>query len=92
MSEIDIRRRHELSLEDAQQVADDLAADLAGKFAIDYGWDGDTIVFDRTGVSGEILVDAEQVHVRARLGFLLGYLKPAVEREINRYLDEHFKA
>ncbi len=71
-------------------MADDLAADLAEKFAINYGWDDDTIVFDRVGVSGEILVDADQVHVRARLGLLLRYMKPAVEREINRYLDEHF--
>jgi hypothetical protein len=30
------------------------------------------------------------VHVRARLGFFLSYLKPAVEREIHRWLDEHF--
>lgn len=90
MSDIDIHRRHGLRLEDAQQVADDLAADLAEKFAIDYGWDGDTLVFERVGVSGEILVDADRVHVHARLGFLLTYMKPAVEREINRYLDEHF--
>jgi len=87
---IDIRKEHALELEQAQQVADDLAADLAEKFGIDYGWDGDTIVFERAGVHGEIDVDAECVHVRARLGLLLSYLKPAVEREILRYLDEHF--
>jgi len=87
---IDIRRKHGKSLEDAQQIADDLAQDLADKFAIDYGWDGDTIVFERLGVSGEIDVDAEVVHVRAQLAFLLTYLEPKVEKEINRYLDEHF--
>jgi len=88
---IDIRKLHSMNLEDAQQVADDLAADLAEKFSIEYGWDGDTIVFERTGVHGEIDVDEECVHVRARLAFLLSYLQPAVEREINRYLDEHFE-
>lgn len=89
---IDIRKSHSMSLEDAQQVADDLAQDLADKFSIDYGWDGDTIVFQRTGVSGEIDVDEECVHVRAELAILLTYLEPAVEKEINRYLDEHFVA
>lgn len=87
---IDIHKYHSKSLQDAQQVADELAADLADKFNIHYGWDGDTIVFERTGVHGEIDVDDESVHVRAKLSFFLSYLQPAVEREINRYLDEHF--
>lgn len=87
---IDIHKPHSMSLEDAQQVADDLASDLADKFGINYGWDGDTIVFERPGVHGEIDVDDERVHVRAKLNFLLSYLQPAVEKEINRYLDEHF--
>lgn len=87
---IDIRKPHSMSLEDAQQVADDLASDLADKFSIEYGWDGDTIVFERPGVHGEIDVDEEVVHVRAKLAFLFTYLQPAVEKEINRYLDEHF--
>ena len=90
MSHIDIRKPHDFDLEGAQQVADDLARDLADKFDIEYGWDGDAIVFERAGVHGEIEVDAACVHVRAKLGFFLSYLKPAVEREIHRYLDEHF--
>ncbi|MBS3744583.1 MAG: polyhydroxyalkanoic acid system family protein [Wenzhouxiangellaceae bacterium] len=90
MSEIDIRKTHSFDLAGAQQVADDLARDLSEKFDVDYGWDGDVLLFERTGCHGEIAVDAECVHVRARLGFFLSYLKPAVEREINRYLDEHF--
>jgi len=90
MSEIDIRKQHAFDLEGAQQVADDLARDLADKFDVRYHWNGDVIVFERTGCHGEIEVDADCVHVHARLGFFLSYLKPAVEREINRYLDEHF--
>ncbi|QKK03024.1 MAG: polyhydroxyalkanoic acid synthase [Pseudomonadota bacterium] len=87
---IDIRKGHSLALDEAQQIADDLARDLAEKFSIDYGWDGDTIVFERLGVHGEIDVDERQIHVRAQLALLLIYLQPAVEREIMRYLDEHF--
>lgn len=87
---IDIRKAHTLSLEDAQQVADELAAELAGKFGVDYGWDGDTIVFERAGVSGEIDVNEECVHVRAQLGLALFWLQPAVEQEINRILAERF--
>jgi putative polyhydroxyalkanoate system protein len=87
---IDIRKQHSKNLEEAQEIADQLAQDLADKFDIEYGWDGDTIVFERFGVHGEIDVDKEVVHVRAKLGFLFSYLQPAVEKEIHRYLDEHF--
>lgn len=88
---IDIRKQHSMRLEDAQQVADELASDLSDKFSVNYGWDGDTILFQRPGVDGEIDVDENSVRVRARLAFLFTYLQPAVEREISRYLDEHFK-
>jgi len=90
MSEINIRKSHSFDLEGAQQVADDLARDLAEKFSVEYGWDGDVLKFERPGCHGDIHVDGECVHVRAKLGFFLSYLKPAVEREIHRYLDEHF--
>lgn len=87
---IDIRKPHSMNLEDAQQVADELACDLADRFSINYGWDGDTIVFERPGVQGKIDVDEQCIHVRARLAFLFSYLQPAVEKQINHYLDEHF--
>lgn len=90
MSSIDIRKPHRFDLEGAQQVADDLARELAEKFSVDYGWDGDVLRFQRSGCKGEINVDAECVHVQAKLDFFVSFLKPAVEREIHRYLDEHF--
>lgn len=92
MSRIHVRKPHRLSLEQAQQLADELAADLAGKFDVDYGWDGDVICFERPGCTGQILIDEQAVSVEAELGWLLGYLKPVIEREIHRYLDEHFAA
>lgn len=87
---IDIRKTHDKSLQEAQEIADSLAQDLAEKFDIDYGWDGDTIVFERTGVHGEIDIDEQCVHVKAQLSMLFALWQSAVEKEINRYLDEHF--
>lgn len=90
MSTIDIRSRHTLPHDDAQTAADELAQDLAEKFAIDYGWDGDVIHFERPGVHGQIVVHGERIEIQAHLGFLLIMLKPAIEQEIVRYLREHF--
>ncbi len=90
MSTIDIRARHQMDREAAQQAAEDLSRDLAEKFDIDYGWDGDTIHFERPGVQGQIDVTGEVIHVQAHLGFMLALLKAPIENAVTRYLRDHF--
>lgn len=90
MSNIDLHARHSLSRVDAQAAADELAQDLAGKFDIDYGWEGDHIHFERSGVNGTITVRDGEIRIYARLGLMLMFLKPQIENEVVRYLQEHF--
>lgn len=90
MSYIDMHARHDLPRKEAQAAADELAGDLAEKFAIDYGWEGDHIHFERPGVNGTITVRDGEIHIRARLGLLLAFLKPQIESEVTRYLRDHF--
>ena len=90
MSKIDIHAHHTMDREHAQDAAERLSADLAEKFGIDYGWDGDVIHFDRPGVHGQITVNGEEIHVQAHLGFMLAMLKGPIEQEIHRYLREEF--
>jgi len=74
----------------AQIAADELASDLAKKFEIDYGWDGDHIYFERPGVHGKITVRENEIRIKAVLGLMLIFLKPLIEEEITRYLETHF--
>ncbi len=90
MPDIDIRRSHKLGLKQARQRVETVAERIAEKFGIDYGWDGDAMRFSRSGVDGKIGVSAKDVHVTAKLGLLLGWLKDPIEKEIRRYLDEKF--
>ena len=90
MSYIDMHACHELSREEAQAAADRLAADLAQKFEIEYGWDGDHIHFERPGVDGTITVRESEIRIKARLGLVLMFLKGRIEQEIVSYLSEHF--
>lgn len=89
MSHIDVRARHTMPEEDAQNAADELAADLADKFEIDYGWDGDHIYFERPGVHGKITVRENEIRIKAVLGLMLIFLKPRIEEEIRYYLENH---
>lgn len=90
MSDIDIHAHHQMGHIQAQKAADLLAQDLSAKFSVDYGWEGDTIHFERPGVHGQILVIDDEIRVTAHLGLFLLMLKEPIEQEIHRYLEDHF--
>lgn len=90
MASIDIRRKHGLSLKQAKAAVTKTASAIGKKFGIESEWDGNTLNFSRGGVNGEIAVTTSEVHVHAELGFLMGAMKPMIEKEIERVLDEHF--
>jgi putative polyhydroxyalkanoate system protein len=90
MSKIDIRRKHGQTLAKARSAVTKAAAAIGKKFDIASSWSGNTLKFSRAGVDGAIHVSASEVHVTAELGFLLGMLKPAIEREIELQLDKQF--
>jgi len=90
MPTIDIRRKHSKNLKDAKVAIGEVAEEIAGKFDLTWGWRGNHLHFERSGVNGRIALEKDTVHVTAELGFMLSMLKSAVEREIEKRLDQHF--
>ena len=90
MAIIDIRRKHDRSVKDAKAAVERVAKAIAKEYGIAHKWDGNALTFSRTGVAGTISVAKQEVHVHAELGFLMGALKPVIEREIVRQLDDEF--
>lgn len=90
MPSIEIKRPHSRPMAEAKKKVQRVADHIAKKFDVTYGWEGNTLHFQRSGVDGYIAVTSKLVHVTANLGFLLMALRGPVEREIHRYLDEEF--
>lgn len=90
MSHIDIRHTHSLAPTKARSAVQEVAEKLAARFGMEYDWDGDTLNFNRSGVDGHIALEPKNVHVTAKLGFLLAALKGPIEAEIRRVLEERF--
>ncbi|TXH70529.1 MAG: polyhydroxyalkanoic acid synthase [Lysobacteraceae bacterium] len=90
MSGIDIRHAHSLPMAKARKAVEEVAEKLAERFDVEYAWDGNTLNFNRSGVDGKIALAPKQLHVTAKLGFLLSALKGPIEHEIQRVLDERF--
>lgn len=90
MAGIDIHHSHSLPLDQARQAVDEVAATLADRFGVESHWVGDTLAFNRSGIDGAIALGPEQVHVTAKLGFMLSAMKSPIESEIHRLLGERF--
>jgi putative polyhydroxyalkanoate system protein len=92
LSEIRIVREHGLGLHGARQLARRWAEVAETKLQAQCVYEGgethDVVRFRRPGASGELHVGAERFELDAKLGLLLGMLKPTIEREIARNLDE----
>lgn len=91
MSSIDIRHPHSLAPEEARQAVQHIAESLAQRFGVDYGWQGDTLGFKRSGVDGHVHLEPGAVRVTAQLGFLFGAMKGTIEHEIRKVLSERFR-
>jgi putative polyhydroxyalkanoate system protein len=90
MPSIDIRYKHDKTVKEAKKAVSEVAAEIGKRFDLKHEWKGNVLHFERTGVTGTIALEKNLVHVTAELGFLLAFLKPAVEREIHKGLEQHF--
>ncbi|MBW8850097.1 MAG: polyhydroxyalkanoic acid system family protein [Xanthomonadales bacterium] len=90
MSGIDIRHTHSLPHAKARKAVEEVAKKLAERFDVEYGWEGDDLHFSRSGVDGRIALKPKELHVTAKLGFLVSAFKGPIEHEIRRVLDERF--
>lgn len=88
MATISIARKHHLTHKKAKDVAEKIANDLNARFALDYRWHGDEVIFERPGCKGRLHVASENFQLDVHLGFLLTPLKPAIEREIVAQFDK----
>jgi putative polyhydroxyalkanoate system protein len=90
MSTIELKRDHALGLKKAKAAAQRVADEMEREFGMDCEWDGNVLRFQRTGVSGELVVQRAHVEVHAKLGFLLAAFKGRIEETIHRNFDEYF--
>lgn len=90
MADIEARRAHSLSLEDARKVAQQLADQLKDQFQLDSEWHGNTLKFNRSGVKGHVQVSDKDVAVEISLGFMLKAFKGKIQSEVTKNMDKMF--
>ena len=90
MGDIDIRHPHSLPMPRARAALEEAVQRLSEKFDVKYAWDVDAVDFSRSGLDGRIQLAADELHLTAKLGFLLSAMKGPIESEVRRVLAERF--
>jgi putative polyhydroxyalkanoate system protein len=90
MADIEVHRRHEIGLQAARRAAEQMLSDLARKFDLRGSWQGDTLRFERPGVSGFVALTEKDLRVSISLGLLLKAMKASIEKLVLQELDTLF--
>ncbi len=69
MPSIDIRHKHAKPVKEAKIAVTEVAQEISKKFDLTWGWKGNVLHFERSGVNGKIALEKGLVHVTAELGF-----------------------
>ena len=91
MADIQIERKHGMSMTQARAAAFKWAEQAEEKFDMtctyEEGSTTDEVSFSRSGVSGTLTVTDDVFQLQAKLGFLLGAFRDKIESEIVKNLD-----
>ncbi len=88
MSKIHISRNHRLGLDAARVEVERIAQRVQEDYGADYAWDGDTLRFSRSGVSGYISITADGLKLVIKLGLLLSAMQGQIERKLATKIDQ----
>jgi len=89
MSDIAFVRRHSLPIAMARAQVQKAADALAAEHDLTSEWRGDTLLFQRAGVRGQIHVTHSEIRLDVTLGLLLKPFKATFVRHIERDLDKY---
>lgn len=91
MSDISIKRIHNVSAAEAKKVADKVAAKLEKDYQLKSSWAGEVLNFTRSGVNGTLAVTAKEFKIDVKLGFLMAAFKGPIQKAIEENIDKLIK-
>ena len=84
-----IRRRHQLTIEEAKERADEIAVDICRRFSLQSRWHGDSLYLRGTGVNGELHLEDDRLEIVINLGFALKLMEGPIRGAIEESIDDH---
>lgn len=86
---LEITRTHSLDKAETRRMVEAIAASLSRDLHLSYTWEGDRLLFKRTGVNGHIDVDDSAVHVVVKKGRLLPVSEAWIRQQVEAVMDQY---
>ena len=91
MPKLEITQKHCVTAAEAKTKLEALSRELSDKYGLSSKWHSDTEAkVERTGASGAIKIEPEQVRVNLDLSFMLAPMKGKIEEKIREELKKLF--
>jgi putative polyhydroxyalkanoate system protein len=90
MADINITQKHALPHTKAKAAAQKIADKLAQQYDMESEWDGDVLMFKRSGVTGKLAVYEAEAQLEITLGFLFKAFSGKIEEEVGKNLRKVF--
>ena len=90
VSQILLRREHDLTPAAARERVERIAEVLAKRFEAECEWHGDVLSIKHPTVSGTVTLGKNDIVVAARLGLKLSMFRGRIGEELERVLDREF--
>ncbi|MES2150974.1 MAG: polyhydroxyalkanoic acid system family protein [Pseudomonadota bacterium] len=92
MAEISIVQEHRLTPQKARDAAQKVAEKLAQDYDLEWEWEGDVLLFERSGVQGSLTLEAKQAEIFIKLGFLMSAFATTIEAKVAENMRKVFGA
>lgn len=90
MPDITLVESHPLSLPQAREVVQKVADQMAADYEMNYAWEGDVLVFKRSGFSGTLALTEGCAQLDINLGFMLRGFKTRIENQVGLNMHKLF--
>ena len=90
MADISIRQAHQLSMENAKDAARKMADQMAAEYDMAVSWKGNMLNFERSGLSGTLVLHEEEAHLEVTLGFLFKAFSARIEEKMAQNMGKIF--
>lgn len=90
MADIRIAQAHALTPAQARQAAQDLADQLAREYQVETEWDGDTMRFEHSAVTGTLALAPAEARLELTLGGLYKAFAPVLEQKLAAKMGKMF--
>jgi len=89
MSDIQIKRHHNMDEGQLRSMTEELGQKLKAKFGGEYHLEGNIVHYTYHSADAKVSFNETTVQVDVKLGLLMMAFKGMIESEVNNYLDEH---